>query len=389
MILDKREQFVLNELPKIATAVEIASRLRKTLNPERARAVAAHHALRAKRRQSAKDGRIRYLTARGLEQATAAPVAAWRARILGSSTMGETLWDATCGLGADTLALLDAGVQVVSSDLDRATAWCARENLLEATLPARVVAADVRERGVRARWLLLDPDRRAGGRRSHRADEWSPSLDEVLTLMDAHAGGCVKLAPGLDYPEPLLGRGHACWVSLRRELKEVALWFGRGHDQGSRRSAVALDGEGCVHEFQGVPEPAPAWSAAEAECVAWLADPDPSLLRSDLLGALCKAEDLRLLAPRLAWVGSHERPLSPLLKARRVLGSCPVDRKHIRRLLAEHEVGPLEVWKRGHPDPAEESARRFRGTGSRRGILALGRLEAGHRAWLLDPDESS
>jgi len=138
-----------------------------------------------------------------------------------------------------------------------------------------------------------------------------------------------------------------------------------------------------------VPEPAPAWSAAEAECVAWLADPDPSLLRSDLLGALCKAEDLRLLAPRLAWVGSHERPLSPLLKARRVLGSCPVDRKHIRRLLAEHEVGPLEVWKRGHPDPAEESARRFRGTGSRRGILALGRLEAGHRAWLLDPDESS
>ena len=154
-------------------------------------------------------------------------------------------------------------------------------------------------------------------------------------------------------------------------------------------SAVALDEEGGVQEFRGAPEPAPAWTAAEAERVAWLSDPDPSLLRSDLLGALCAAEGLRLLAPRLAWVGSAEPPRSPLLKARKVLGSCPVDRKHIRRLLAEHEVGPLEVWKRGHPDPAEESARRFRGTGPRRGILALGRLEAGHRAWLLDPDASS
>ena len=46
-------------------------------------------------------------------------------------------------------------------------------------------------------------------------------------------------------------------------------------------------------------------------------------------------------------------------------------------MLADHDVGPLEIWKRGHPDPAEVLARRFRGRGSRRAILAIGRLEEG------------
>jgi hypothetical protein len=67
-----------------------------------------------------------------------------------------------------------------------------------------------------------------------------------------------------------------------------------------------------------------------------------------------------------------------------VLGSVALDRRRVRALLGEHDVGPLTVKKRGHPDSAEALARRLRGPGRRPGLLAVGRLERGHRAWLLD-----
>jgi hypothetical protein len=58
--------------------------------------------------------------------------------------------------------------------------------------------------------------------------------------------------------------------------------------------------------------------------------------------------------------------------------------KRVRRLLAEHDIGTLQVRKRGHPDTAEALARRLRGPGSRHGQLAVARLERGHLAYLLE-----
>ena len=53
-------------------------------------------------------------------------------------------------------------------------------------------------------------------------------------------------------------------------------------------------------------------------------------------------------------------------------------------MLARHDIGPVEVLKRGHPDPAEVLAKRFRGRGERRGWLAVARLAKGHLGWLLE-----
>jgi hypothetical protein len=92
------------------------------------------------------------------------------------------------------------------------------------------------------------------------------------------------------------------------------------------------------------------------------------------------------LGPGIAYLGGPQPTRSPLVRCRRVLGTAPADPRQVRALLEAHDVGPVTVMKRGHPDPTEVLAQRFRGRGSRRGLLAVTRLERGHLALLLETE---
>ena len=386
-ILDHHSLHFLDELPENAEGLEAASFLRKVLGPEQALAATEQHSLRRKAFLQRGNRDFKLLTRKGLEQATHPMVAAWRARELSKISPGGSFWDATCGLGADSIALAQAGMTVVSSDLDTRTAHCAAYNLSEAeglTGNTLVLSCDATEGAVKASGMLIDPDRRTAGRRRLNPAAWSPSLDQCLKLLGQVEIGCVKLAPALEPNEEILSQGTLCWVSLERELKEVTLFTGLARAESPERRVVALSLDGGKATLAGVPITLAPMDPGKVGDIGWLANPDPALLRSGLLEFEAKRHGMLPLAPQLAWLGGHERPSSPFLKARQVLGSTQADPRRVRKMLAEHDVGPLEIWKRGHPDPAEVLARRFRGRGSRRAILAIGRLEQGHQAWLLD-----
>ena len=68
-----------------------------------------------------------------------------------------------------------------------------------------------------------------------------------------------------------------------------------------------------------------------------------------------------------------------------MLAASPLDPRRVRRMLDAHDVGAVEVRKRGHPEASEVLARRFAGKGRRRGVLVIARLEQGHHAYLLGP----
>ena len=106
-----------------------AERLRRRLPPGRAAAVAAQVALR--RRAGAKFGERAeelFFTADGLEQASRSAVAAWRARRFADAGVTRVV-DLGCGIGADALALVDAGIAVDAVDTDEVTAVLAAANL--------------------------------------------------------------------------------------------------------------------------------------------------------------------------------------------------------------------------------------------------------------------
>jgi hypothetical protein len=147
---------------------------------------------------------------------------------------------------------------------------------------------------------------------------------------------------------------------------------------------LALDGDGGLARLAGSPLEVSPLAPEEARSVAWLAEPDPAVIRAGLVGRLAAEQDLAPLGPGLAYLGGERRPSSPLLRAWRVLGTSALDRKRVRGLLREHDVGPLTVKKRGHPDSAQVLATRVAGPGSRPGLLAVARLARGHLALLLE-----
>ena len=141
--------------------------------------------------------------------------------------------DLGCGIGADAMTLASAGLDVTAVELDETTAAVATVNLTPFP-ETRVVQADVQSLdldelpGGRPEALWLDPARRetaGASRRIFDPEAFSPPLSFVQALADSGMPVGVKMGPGL--PHEAVPEGcEAQWISHRRDVVEVVLWFG-------------------------------------------------------------------------------------------------------------------------------------------------------------------
>lgn len=333
-----------------------------------------------------------FYTSVGLEQATAPAVAAARARHIAARRPGALVYDATAGMGADSAALAEAGLGVVAGDVDPVALRCARANLHAAGLRHWALVADARSAAVRADYVLLDPDRRAPGHRTLEPVLWSPSLVESLALAARYAGACLKLAPAFDpgrhgASEALASPHRWQWTSNEGELAEVTLWTGElaGDARDDEREALVLRRRGGVEiRFAAEPRRVAPLAPEAAVRVGWMAEPDPAIIRSGLVGALADRIEMAPLGPGIAYLGGDSAPGPGPFRAWRVLETSPADPRRVRRMLARHDVGRVAVKKRGHPETSEVLARRLKGPGQRRGLVAITRLTRGHLVLLLE-----
>lgn len=372
--------------------LQVATALRRSLDPELARLAADLYELRARARS--KLGADDVFTRVGLEQASRAPVARARAALITERVGPSEVLDSTCGIGADTLALAEAGHGVVSADRDPRHALFTSENLRRRGLPDRVVVAEVSRPAARADVVIVDPDRRASGGRTLDPELWSPSLAEALAVAGRFDGACLKLPPAMDVERARAflpaGLPHRFqWISCDRELCEVALWTGllaMGESASLEHEVLALDGRGGGRgvRMRGRPTQVASLAHGEVSGISWLAEPDPAVIRSGLLGLLARELDLAPVGPGIAFLGGAQRPDSPLVRTWRVLEVERADPKRVRAMLARHGIGAVQVLKRGHPDTAEVLARRFRGPGDGRGTVAVARMDRGHAVLLLE-----
>lgn len=340
------------------SAGQVNSQLRKRgLDPSLIAAVLTQAELRIKAR--GKFGALAddlLFTQAGLEQATRFHVARLHAQRFAAA--GCTMVaDLGCGLGAESLALLEAGVTPYAVELDSFTARLAEHNL--GALAARlgvaapvVTHADAEGADIAAcDGAFLDPARRTAGHRDTRRvaspDDYSPSLTFAFETADTLPTG-VKLGPGLDR-ELIPDDAEAQWISVDGQVVETGLWFGAVARPGIKRSALLFRGTE-AHELNAPDDSADATERALGE---YLYEPDGAVIRARLIGDLARSLDAGMLSDKIAYLTSDHLSQTPFAHAFRVIEQLPAKEKELRRALAARDIGTLEIKKRGvDVDPA-------------------------------------
>jgi protein-L-isoaspartate O-methyltransferase len=361
--------------------LELAVRVRRAtgLDAELAAAATTQVVLRAHAAPKlGADAERMLFTRAGLEQLTAAPVAAHRAARL--APQGGTVLDLGCGLGGDAAALARAGGgRVVAVERDPATALLAAANAAALGLPIAVVQADATTLAIQgASAVFADPARRDGAGRSFDLDALQPPWGFVLGLLAGPVPAAVKAAPGVPL-DRVPADVEVEFVSWEGGLKEAVLWSAAaGGVPGGRRATLLPSGRSVLAEPAAAPPPA-------GPPGAFLVEPDPALIRAGLVGHVAAAVDGRLLDPHLAYVTADTAPEPGWGRRYAVVDVLPYDERRLRQYVAAHRIGRLTVKRRGVDVEPETLRRRLKPRGAAAATLVLSRTPVGAVALVVQP----
>jgi len=300
-------------------------------------------------------------TDEALQQATAEPVAAHRARRLA----GATVHDVTCSIGTELAALRDSAALVVGSDVDPVRLAMARHNVADVDL----CRADALRPVTRSTVVLVDPARRSGGRRRFDPRDYTPALD---ALLDVYRGRdfVVKSAPGIDFDElSRLGfEGEVEVTSLEGSVREACLWSTGLAGSGITRRATMLD------RGEEITDAEPD-DCAVAPAGRWIIDPDGAVVRAGLVRHYATRHGLWQIDPDIAYLSGDRLPDG--VRGFEVLDEVGYSERRLRHALSARDVGAVEILVRGIDVDPDALRSRLRLRGSQRVSVVLARIGAG------------
>ena len=333
-----------------ANTLKLITTLRKTHTLKQASAALTTARLRQQAESKfGADAHQMLFTDSALQQASDPLIRAYRADSAGVTENTRVL-DVGCGIGSDSIAFARAGATVRGVDIDPLRVTIARHNAAALDLNSTFDIADARTlQPDNVDVLFYDPARRDNsGRRIYDVEAYQPPLSLIQQWNAARL--IVKLSPGLDVLQVTEYGGLLEFISVNGALKEAVLHTGEAVQGSGLRATLltdTLDKPGYqVHHWQrsGTEPDAPL-----SEPRGWLVEPDPALLRANLVQDVAVAHEGALLDSTIAYFTTDHAPQSPWLRAWQILNWMPFHLKRLRACLREQNVGVLTVKKRGSP----------------------------------------
>lgn len=292
-------------------------------------------------------------------------------------------FDLCCGIGADAFEFGRAGVAVTTVDLDPVRAWMASANTGCASEVGDVGATEWLER-VAGSLVHLDPSRRDTSKRRHDYEAYRPGPATIEAIIEAAAGACVKLGPGVDLsllPSP--EGAHLEFVSEHGRLTQALLWTGSlagvaSLPDGHRRATLLPSGE----TFSAMPGPlidAGDWYDTEGPTtpvLRYVYEADPALERPGLLGPFAAALGVRPIHPAVGLLTSDTKIDSPWLTPFEVLDTMPWRIKAVRSRLHELGAGIVAVKTRAKLVDPDALQKTLRGKGNEDLVVFILKLGA-------------
>ncbi|GAA3693811.1 class I SAM-dependent methyltransferase [Gordonia hankookensis] len=320
-----------------------------------------------------------------LQQATASAVARHRAAEIAERFPGAVVHDVTCSIGAEIMELAaHEGISgVLGSDIDPVRLRMARHNGSLSDRRTTIVQADALTPTSTADVVLADPARRSGAGRVFRLDQLAPPLFDVLTTYAGRPIG-VKCAPGLDY-RMLRDRfgfaGQVQITSLDGAVREACLWTERDGDPSRRATVLRSRPDGSVAGYEVVDDGADQVPVGEVG--RWIIDPDGAVVRAGLVRNYARRHRLWQLDPQIAYLTGDDVPAGE--RGFRVIEATGVAEKELRKRLAAHDCGSLEILVRGLDVDPDRLRKRLKLGGSRPLSLVLTRIGRKGIGFLCEP----
>ena len=357
-----------DELPG-ESLTRLTARLRRDLSPVQTHLVLEQVELRQRGREKFSRAGEMFFTPLGLAQATDEPLARYKANRYGSE---DRVTDLCCGIGGDLLALAESR-SCTGIDRDPIAAHLAGVNAAtcgrtKAAVVCRDVTADV---VARCHAWHLDPDRRALGRRTVRAEQFDPPWETVESLLSHCPNGAVKLAPATELAADVAARCEREWMESRGECRQQVAWLGDLACHPGDRTATVIDTSGGPATIRGaVDEHAPPAD----EVGPFVYEPCAAVRAARLTAALCRRHGLSALDGSRSYLTADARIDDPLLSGFEVLEALPFDVRRLSSALKALDVAALEIKKRSTEVEPAELRRKLKETGNQPGVVLIGPL---------------
>jgi hypothetical protein len=268
----------------------------------------------------------------------------------------DSLVEVGCGIGGDSLELARE-FELDVFELDPQRANIARHNLeqLKSSQECSKIRFTVTQgdflnydpKLCQGRPLFIDPGRRkldkAGQmKRIFDPEQYQPPLSRLLNYVGSSPLLCIKVAPGL--PDEAVSdlECELEFVSHQRTCKEAVIWAYAG---AKGRRATVLDSDGGILEFRQ----SEVETMTAPEVGLWIHEPDPAILRAHAMGEVANQLGAGLLQREIGYLVGPASGPHPASQSFEILEILPLNQAHIRKACLRHEIGILEIKKRGVP----------------------------------------